>query len=159
MSAEEGNRLYIERPDLKHEALKTWAPQNESQYLGGMLMLIIGALVGLWMFFNYKNKSPTAQAEAALKADLTTELTKFKKSISQDTRRIERDQAGLDKRLSLNERDYTELKVQVNKIDSKLNAQFGSLHSTVTEGNEALMSVLLEKNSQKKLSPSTPPFG
>jgi hypothetical protein len=122
-----------------------YKPMTTGEYLSGMFIIVIGALIAFWMYLNHKSKSPTAQAEATLKANLTTELTEFKNSINQDTRRLEKDQAGLDKRVSLNERDYTELKVQVNKIDSKLNAQFGSLHNTITEGNESLMSIILEK--------------
>ena len=142
MSAQK--QTYIER-EAKDQLLSNYKPINDGQYFGSMVILCVTGLVAYGMFLWNRSKSPTAQAEANLKVDLNTELNEFKKTINQDTRRIEKDQAELDKRVSLNERDYTELKVQVNKIDSKLNAQFGSLHNTVVEGNESLMSMLLEK--------------
>lgn len=142
------NKTYIEQ-DTRSQLVSNYKPINDGQYFGSMVIFCVTGLVAYGMYLWNRSKSPTAQAEANLKVDLNTELNKFKSTINQDTRRLEKDQADLDKRVSLNERDYTELKVQVNKIDSKLNAQFGSLHSTVTEGNEALMSVLLEKKSLK----------
>ena len=69
-------RMYYEKPDIKHEALKTWAPQNEGQYLGGMVILVVGALVGLYMYFNYKSKSPVNEKYAEL--DKRTSLNEQK---------------------------------------------------------------------------------
>ena len=106
----ENERLYYEKPDLKHEALKTWAPQNESQYLGGMLMLIIGALVGLWMFFNYKSKSPATQARAEFNEKY----------------------ADLDKRVSLNEQ-------QTNNIEMNINQQFLGMHNRLGKIEESML--------------------
>ncbi len=124
---------YQEKPDIRSEAIDKWQPRNDSQYLGGILVISLALLVAYGMYLYNKSKSPSAQAEANLKIDLTKELTDFKGELNGK-------HANLDKRVSLNEQ-------KTNNLETNLNQQFTGLHVRFNKFEESLL--LLVTNNKK----------
>lgn len=122
--------------------LNNHEPKNTGEYTAGLVIVGVCFAFCFWLWLHYKAKSPSAKAEMDLKLNLVNEFNDFKESIN--TKHSE-----LDKRLSLNERDYIEIKAQVNKMESKLNTMFGSLHDTIITGNEGIMSILVKGQKPK----------
>jgi hypothetical protein len=128
-----------------------YKPTNTLEMLGGLLVLVIGALVGYRMFLNHKVNSPTAQAEADLKADLNKELNEFKNSINIQ-------QTQQDSKVTLVQKDYIHLSARMDTYEVNFNQQFTMLHDQNNQlekamrkrfdkFEETLITILIEKKS------------
>ncbi len=95
------NKTYIEK-DTRSQIVSNYKPINDGQYFGSMVILCVTGLVAYGMFLWNRSKSPTAQAEAVLKVDLSKELSDFKGELRGK-------HADLHERVSLNEQKTNHL--------------------------------------------------
>jgi len=93
----------------------------------------VTGLVAYGMFLWNRSKSPTAQAEAVLKVDLSKELSDFKGELRGK-------HADLHERVSLNEQ-------KTNNLETNLNQQFTGLHTRLGKIEETML-LLVATNSK-----------
>lgn len=128
-----------------------YKPTNTLEFVGGLLVLVVGGLIGYRMFLNHKANSPTAQAEANLKADLNKELSDFKNSINVQ-------QAQQDTKVTLVQKDYIHLSSRMDTYEVNFSQQFSVLHDQnnhlekslrkrIDKFEETLFTLLLENKS------------
>ena len=95
-----------------------YKPTNTGEYLAGMVLLVVGALVAYWMYLNHKNKSPATQAKIEFSEKY----------------------ANLDKRVSLNEQ-------KTNNLETNLNQQFTALHMRLGKIEETMLLLVTSHKS------------
>jgi hypothetical protein len=125
-------QTYIEQ-DTRSQIVSNYKPINDGQYFGSMVILCVTGLVAYGMFLWNRSKSPTAQAEAVLKVDLSKELSDFKGELRGK-------HADLHERVSLNEQ-------KTNNLETNLNQQFTGLHTRLGKIEETML-LLVATNSK-----------
>ena len=130
MSAQK--QTYIGR-DTRAHLFSNYKPINDGQYFGSLVILCVTGLVSYGMFLWNRSKSPTAQAEASLKVDLSNELSDFKNELRGK-------HADLHERVSLNEQ-------KTNNLETNLNQQFTGLHTRLGKIEETMLLLVTSKKT------------
>lgn len=68
---------------LARQVLDNQKPTNDNQWASGYLLICLTLLIALKMYFGYKNESPSAKKEKALKYKLVDEVELFGDKLSQ----------------------------------------------------------------------------
>lgn len=105
---------------------------NTGEFLGAFLIICISLLIAYAMHLWHKTKSPTAQAEASLKVDWSSELTNVKGDFSNK-------HADLDKRLSLSEQEQKHQREKIITIETNINQLGTGIHDRLGKIEESIL--------------------
>ena len=123
---------------------------NTGEFLGAFLIICISLLIAYAMHLWHKTKSPTAQAEASLKVDWSSELTSAKSNWSSELTNVKGDfsdkHANLDKAISLIEQEQKHQREKIISFETNINQLGTGLHDRLGKMEETILLLVSSRN-------------